>query len=120
MIRTAAILFLLTAPLCAAEPPVMFHQLDRALLVRSTFPAPGGWKCKIPHLFLIRGKDVYVANCQPEDVTWKPSTGGWTAEYLDRSAGCRRVIEVRKIDEKTVPGECPVPRPLLYLPGPGK
>ncbi|MEK6234230.1 MAG: hypothetical protein N2C14_05935, partial [Planctomycetales bacterium] len=79
-----------------------------------------GWKCKIPHLFLIRGKNVYLANCQPKDVKWNPSTGGWTAEYLHRLTDCHRVVEVNGIDEKTVDGECPVPRPMLYLPDPPK
>ncbi|MEK6239524.1 MAG: hypothetical protein N2C14_32800 [Planctomycetales bacterium] len=41
-----------------------------------------------------------------------------SGEYVDRVNGCRRVIEVTRIEEKTVPGECPVPRPLLFLPPP--
>ncbi|MEK6237104.1 MAG: hypothetical protein N2C14_20535 [Planctomycetales bacterium] len=36
------------------------------------------------------------------------------------SEGDHRVVEVGKIEERTAQGECPVPRPLLYLPGPGK
>ncbi|MEK6234189.1 MAG: hypothetical protein N2C14_05730, partial [Planctomycetales bacterium] len=105
------------------EPPGTFHRMDRALGLFHVHDqlSPHRWvrpaRCKASTKCVAR-RGLTLA--RSASAAWKPSTGGWSGEYVDRLAGCHRVVEVKRIDEKTVDGERPVPRPLLYLPSPGK